>query len=172
MRLTILRDFPRIIIYLGLLALLLLALATFGSAANKKTIPTKNEPFGSKIQDEEVSRVNPPQPRITPDDNDSNNETKSSSTKVHVSVSTSTTNGETDRSANVEITTNGQTLDFTDALDKCINGGKARIRDDGSRLECEINDSGLHIEWKSVNKQSQKNEIEAGNDVDQSKSSR
>ena len=166
MSFQIVKTLPWRIIYLSLAALILLSLAFFGPSENTKKTPIKKVLFGSKVQGEqETSEVFPPQPIIIPDDQDEDDQ-KSSSTKVRISVNSTNTNGETSGSANVEVTTNGQTQNFSDAVQACLDGADISIKIDDNKISCEGDDDKVEIKWKSSNNQKSKNETSVEQNIE------
>jgi hypothetical protein len=172
MRLNILKSFPWRIVYLVIAALLILALAVFGSSGNNKQTQSKKAPFSSKFQEEnQATQVNPPQPEVVNESENGGGSQESTSTKVYVSVNSNTTNGETTGQASVQITSDGQTQTFSDALDQCIADGDIRVRVDGTKIKCESDNGNLEINWRSDNNQDTESESTFKRDVDIDKDS-
>ncbi|OGY25390.1 MAG: hypothetical protein A2Z24_00035 [Candidatus Woykebacteria bacterium RBG_16_44_10] len=172
MRLTILKSFPWKIVYIVAAALLLWSLVIFSSSGNTKQAKNTSGPNSSKFQEEnQESQVNPTQPEVVNESENGVSSQESTSTKVHVSVNSNTTNGETTGQASVQITRDGQTQTFSDALDQCIADGDIRVRVDGTKIKCESDNGNLEINWRSDNNQDTKSESTFKQDVDIDKDS-
>jgi len=154
MRLAVLKSNLTRMVPILLAALLLLVLAFFSGAPSTKKTTSDQKPFGSKVQGEQESiSADQSQSEDSSEDGNSANDQASTSTKVSISVNSNTTDGETDRSTNVEITTNGQTQDFSDAINECLDTGDIKIRLDGTRLRCVSEDDHLEIKLDSDSSQ-------------------
>lgn len=161
-------------------ALLLLSILAISGTTKNDNVSTKNS-FGSvplKVQSEQTSNLdNSTQDQNTAgetsdaDNNNENNSSGSNSSKVHFSLSTQTTNGETTGSANVSVTNNGNTLDFSDSLEKCFSDGDIRVRTDNTKIDCESEDGKFEVDWKSDFDQDEDNEVSIKSDIDQKQKS-
>ncbi|HEX7456072.1 MAG TPA: hypothetical protein VF303_01220 [Candidatus Nanoarchaeia archaeon] len=167
MRLTILRNVPKIIIYLGLVFLLLALLAVSGTfdnqGFNKKVSSEKIN--GQKNKNAETVASESNNNSGSSDQNSEDQNQTSNKTKVRVSVSSNTTNGETTGSTNVKVTTNGKTQDLSEALDECLVAGKIKISTEDSKIECESSDGSVEIDWDSENDTDQKSEFSSDTDI-------
>ena len=138
MRLYSLNSTTQRLIFLGLVALLFLALAIFGASTTGKTTQTKKGVVPSRVQGQQrVSEVNMDESQQASNE-DSDDNQNSSSTKVHVSVNSTTTNGETTGSATAEVTQNGETQTFTQDLDEITDGGNFRVRVNNGEFDFDI----------------------------------
>ena len=130
MRLTLTRNIPRIIIYLGLLALLfalvLLAGQTNPSSPNSKFSPIKVQGTQTQNSDQVASETD----SSGRDENSATTSQNSSSisTRIRVSVNSNTTNNETTGSANVEFTENGETQTFEEDFDDIFDNDSFKIK--------------------------------------------
>ena len=131
MRLSLTRNIPRIIIYLGLLALLLSLVVLSGNSSksnrNGKSSPIKIQ--GTQIQNATDSETNSQGGEVS---GTSSNNTSSTATRIKVSVNSNTTNGETTGSTEIEITSNGETQTFDDVLNKCLTAGNIKVSTEDS----------------------------------------
>ncbi|MDP2720807.1 MAG: hypothetical protein Q8O75_02605 [bacterium] len=169
MRLERWKNFPQKLVYFTAAGLLLAVLILFGSSdnqANKKSVPVKVQSNQAQNADEVVSKPTEAIETSTEGSNSQDTSNGTNSTKVHVSINANTTNGETTGSTNVQVTTNGETQDFSGALDECLTVGKIRISTEDSKIRCESGDGSLEINWKSSSDQDQKNKKSFDQTVD------
>jgi hypothetical protein len=148
--------------YYILLALLFILLAFIGPAGS---------PLGTNVQGEEdqsgeavageTGQLNELPTSADDSNNPPTNEKSSNgtnSTKIHVSVNSSTNNEGTSGSTKVEVTTNGQTQDFSEALEDCLESGDIRVSTKDTKIECESEDGSVEIDWDSDSDEDQENE--------------
>ncbi|OGY26840.1 MAG: hypothetical protein A2Z11_01510 [Candidatus Woykebacteria bacterium RBG_16_43_9] len=164
MRLESVKNTPRIVIYLGLVGLLLILLAISGSFdnqnINKKASATKVQGTQTQTSDELKTENDVDNDQESSDEASSSNTSNqnSNSTKVNISVSTNSTNGETTGSAEITVTTNGETQDFSEALGECLTAGKIKVSTENSKIKCKSDDGKLSVYLGSRSRQSTKNE--------------
>ena len=168
MRFEVLKNIPKIIIYLGLVLILLAFLVVSGSFNNQGQ---SNKTSTTKIQGQQSQKLDQATSESTNSGEDTTStntiqSTKSTSTKIHVSVSSSTTNNKTTGSTEIEVTTNGKTQNFSEVLDKCITAGKIKISTEDLKIKCESDDGSVEIDWKSDHDESQKNESSFSLEID------
>ncbi|OGY20945.1 MAG: hypothetical protein A2126_02770 [Candidatus Woykebacteria bacterium GWB1_45_5] len=162
MRLAVLRSFPWRIVYLVGAALLLLALAIFGSSGNSKQVQNNKEPIPSKFQEEnQASQVSSLQSNTDGEEGNNNDSQESTSTKVHVSVSSNTTNGETTGQASVEVTQDGQTQIFTQDISDVVDGNNFRIKVNNGKVDFDVD-----FDQHTKNKSSIEQEVEIEQESD------
>ena len=168
MRLTLTRNIPRIIIYLGLLVLLLSLVVLSGnyskSNPNGKSSPIKIQGTQTQNSDQVAFETD----SSDGDENSANTSQNTSSlnTRIRVSVDSNTTNNETTGHTNIEVTQNGETQDFSNALSECLSAGNINIDIGDSEIDCESEDGRLEIDWNSDNDQRTKTKTSSSQDIE------
>ena len=175
MRLEVIKNTPRIVFYLGLVGLLLLLLAVSGKLndpiQNKKIVDTKVGSTQTQTLDESENEVNVDDTdQGTPSTNSNTTSNFSTSTKIHISVNSSSTNGETTGSAEIEVTNNGNIIDFSDIFEDCFADGNIKIKIGYTKIDCKSDDGNFEVDWDSKFKQKEQNDFSSKTDIDEKNS--
>lgn len=175
MRLEVIKNTPRIVFYLGLVGLLLLLLAISGKlndpASNKKIADSKTNSAQTQTLDETENEKNSDgEEQETSSTNSSATSNVSTSTKIHVSVNSSSTNDETTGSTKVEVTSNGNTFDFSDIFEECFSDGDIKIKFGDTKIDCESEDGNFEVDWDSDFDQDEKSEFSSETSIDEKQS--
>lgn len=176
MRLETIKNTPRIVFYLGLVGLLLLLLAISGKLnepiQNKKIVDTKVDSTQVQTLDEAEKEENSDdEEQETSSANSNTTANFSTSTRIHISVNSHSTNGETTGSAELEITNNGNSFDFSDVFEECFSDGNIKIKIGGTKIDCESEDGNFEVDWNSKFKQKEENEYSSEINIDENNSS-
>jgi len=139
MRLTILKNYSWRIANLVVAAVLLLALAIFGSSETTKESNSTKDAISPIFQEEnQVSETKSTKPGGTEESADSDNSQKTTSIKLHVLVNSNTTNGETTGQAEIEVTKNGETNTISENLDKLTDSNNFRIKVNDGEVDFDV----------------------------------